>query len=175
MSARRVFISAPSGPNLGRRGVRASRVAASYDPLVGQTPGRKAAKAARGQQPKKRPGKTQREAMKQAQAKKKARGGKPAAKNAAARKKAVPLPRGSVRAAYAGTCPACSKGYGRGEVITKTTDGWGHPGCAPRRLSAAELEFARNKARIDSGEAFRSHKPSEWRLGASPSNTRPAR
>jgi hypothetical protein len=150
--------------------VRASRAAASYDPLVGQTPGRKAAKAARGQQPKKRPGKTQREAMKQAQAKKKARGGKPAAK-----KKTVPLPRGSVRAAYAGTCPACSKDYGRGEVITKTTNGWGHPGCAPRRLSAAELEFARNKARIDSGEAFRSRKPSDWRLGASPSNARPAR
>jgi hypothetical protein len=102
-------------------------------------------------------------------------GGVPAAKKAAARKKALPLPCGSVRAAYAGTCPACSKDYGRGEVITKTTDGWGHPGCAPRRLSAAELEFARNKARIDSGEAFRSRKPSDWRLGASPSNARPAR
>lgn len=71
---------------------------------MGQTPGHKAAKAARGQQPKKRPGKAQREAMKQAQAKKKARGGKPAANKAAAKRKTVPLPRGSVRAAYAGTC-----------------------------------------------------------------------
>ena len=38
----------------------------------------KAAKAARGQQPKKRPGKAQREAIKRAQAAKKAGGGKPA-------------------------------------------------------------------------------------------------
>lgn len=105
---------------------------------------------------------------------KKVRGGKPAAKKAAG-KKAVPLPRGSVRAAYAGTCPACSKDYGRGEVIAKTTGGWGHPGCASRRLPAAGLEFARHKARIDSGEAFRSRRPSGWRLGASPSSASPAR
>lgn len=154
--------------------MRASAAEGSYDPLVGQTPGQKAAKAARGQQPKKRLGKAQREAMKRAQAAKKTGGRKPAAKKAAA-KKTVPPPRGAVRAAFAGTCPACLKDYGRSEVITKVTDGWGHPGCAPRRLSAAELEFARNKARIDSGEAFRSRKPSDWRLGASPSNTRPAR
>lgn len=146
-----------------------------YDPRVGQTPAQKAAQAARGQQPKKRPGKAQREAIKRAQAaKKKAGGGKPAAKKAVA-KKTVPLPRGSVRAAYPGTCPACFKDYANGEVITKVTDGWGHPGCAPRQMSAAEREFARNKARIESGETFRGQKPSDWRRGASPSSTRPAR
>ncbi|MDP9607749.1 hypothetical protein [Streptomyces demainii] len=145
------------------------------DPRVGQAPAQKAAKAARGQQPKKRPGKAQREAIKGAQAaKKKAGGGKPAAKKAAA-KKAVPLPRGSVRAAYPGTCPACFKDYAKGEVITKVTDRWRHRGCAPRQLSAAEREFARNKARIESGETFRGQKPSDWRRGASPSSTRPAR
>ncbi|MCX4902387.1 hypothetical protein [Streptomyces sp. NBC_00892] len=137
---------------------------------MGQTPAQKAAQAARGQQPKKRPGKVQREAIKRAQAaKKKAGGGRPAAK------KAVPLPRGSVRAAYPGTCPACFKDYAKGEVITKVTDGWGHPGCAPRQMSAAEREFARNKARIESGETFRGQKLSGWRRGASPSSTRPAR
>ncbi|MFI1018227.1 hypothetical protein [Streptomyces sp. NPDC020965] len=55
------------------------------------------------------------------------------------------------------------------------TEGWGHPGCAPRKLSAAEREFARNKARIEAGETFRGQKPSDWRLGSSPSSTRPAR
>ncbi|GLX49703.1 hypothetical protein Shyhy01_26530 [Streptomyces hygroscopicus subsp. hygroscopicus] len=119
---------------------------------------------ARGQQPKKRPGKAQREAIKRAQAAKKT-----------AAKKAVPLPRGSVRAAYPGACPACFKDYAKGEAITKVADGWGHPGCAPRQMSAAEREFARNKARIESGETFRGRKPSDWRRGASPSSTRPAR
>ncbi|WP_189716425.1 hypothetical protein [Streptomyces chryseus] len=142
---------------------------------MGQTPAQKAAKAARGQQPKKRPGKAQREAIKRAQAaKSKAGGGKPAAKKAAA-KKTVPLPRGLLRAAYPGTCPACFKDYAKDEVITKVADGWGHPGCAPRPLSAAEREFARNKARIESGETFRGQKPSDWRRGASPSSSRPAR
>lgn len=106
---------------------------------MGQPPAQKAAKAARGQQPKKRPGKALREATKRAQTVKKKGGGKAAAKKAAA------LPRGSVRAAYPGTCPACFKDYAKGEAITKVTDGWGHPGCAPRRMSAAEREFARNK------------------------------
>ncbi|MEU5416055.1 hypothetical protein [Streptomyces clavifer] len=139
---------------------------------MGQNP---AQKAARGQQPKKRPGKAQREAIKRAQtARKKDGDGKPAPKNTAA-KKAVPLPRGSLRAAYGGTCPACFKDYAKGEVITKVTEGWGHPGCAPRPLSAAEREFARNKARIESGETFRGQKPSDWRRGASPSSSRPAR
>ncbi|WP_329583028.1 hypothetical protein [Streptomyces sp. NBC_01361] len=141
---------------------------------MGQTPAQKAAKAARGQQPKKRPGKAQGEAIKRAQAAKKAGGGKPAAKKTAA-KKAVPLPRGSLQAAYPGTCPACSKGYGKGEAITKVTDGWGHPGCTPRQLSATEREFARNKARIESGETYHAQKPSDWRRGSSPSSTRPAR
>ncbi|MFB8105869.1 hypothetical protein ACFC3O_24045 [Streptomyces sp. NPDC056007] len=137
---------------------------------MGQNPAQRAAKAAGGQQPKKRPGKAQREVIKRAQtARKKAGGGKPAVK------KAVPLPRGSLRAAYGGTCPVCFKDYAKGEVITKVTEGWGHPGCAPRRLSAPEREFARNKARIESGETFRGQKPSDWRRGASPSSTRPAR
>ncbi|MFJ3762865.1 hypothetical protein [Streptomyces sp. NPDC090080] len=91
---------------------------------MGQTPAQKAAKAARGQQPKKRPGNAQREASLRAQAAKKAGGGKPAAKRAAA-KKTVPLPRGSVRAAFPGINPACFLDYGKGEVITKVTDGWG--------------------------------------------------
>lgn len=66
-------------------------------------------------------------------------------------KKAVPLPRGLVRAAYAGTCPACFKDYGKGEVIRKAGESWGLPGCAPRQMSVAEREFARKKARIESG------------------------
>ncbi|MFJ9655739.1 hypothetical protein [Streptomyces microflavus] len=50
---------------------------------MGQNPAQKAAKAAGGQQPKKRPGKAQREAIKRAQAaRKKAGGGNPAAKAA---------------------------------------------------------------------------------------------
>ncbi|MFJ5787939.1 hypothetical protein [Streptomyces hydrogenans] len=136
---------------------------------MGQTPAQKAAKAARGQQPKKRPGKAQRAAAKQAQAAKKTSGKKLAAK------KTVPLPRGVVRAAHPGTCPACFKDYDKGTVITKLSDGWGHRACAPRKPSAAELAFARNKARIESGETFRSQKPSDWRLGSSPSSSRPAR
>ncbi|MFD4874561.1 hypothetical protein ACFWOB_14525 [Streptomyces sp. NPDC058420] len=131
---------------------------------MGQTPAQKAARAARGQQPKKRPGKAQREAIKQAQAAKKT-----------AVKTAVPLPRGTVRAAYPGTCPSCFRDYDKGTVITKVGENWGHPGCAPREPSAAEREFERNKARIDSGETFRSRKPSDWRRGASVSSTRPAR
>ncbi|MFE1733659.1 hypothetical protein [Streptomyces bacillaris] len=92
---------------------------------MGQNPAQKAAQAARGQQPKKRPGKAQREAIKRAQAaRKKAGGAKPAVKKTAA-KKAVLLPRGSLRAAYGGTCPACFKDYAKGEVITKVTEGWG--------------------------------------------------
>ncbi|MFF2963328.1 hypothetical protein ACFVT1_31435 [Streptomyces sp. NPDC057963] len=144
---------------------------------MGRTPAQKAAKAARGQQPKKRPGKAQHEAVKTAQAARKASGGKPTAKKAAVKKttanKAVPLPRGSIRAAYPGTCPACFKDHGKGEVITKVADGWGHPGCAPRQLSGAEREFVRNKAWIESGETFRAQKPSDCRRGASPSSTRP--
>ncbi|WP_432128379.1 hypothetical protein [Streptomyces sp. bgisy082] len=135
---------------------------------MGQTPARKAAKAAGGQ-PKKRPGEAQRAAAKQAQAAKKTGGGKPAAK------KTVPLPRGAVRAAHPGTCSACLKDYDKGTVITKVAEGWGHRACAPRRPSAAERAFARNKARIESGETFRSQKASDWRLGSSPSSSRPAR
>lgn len=102
-------------------------------------------------------------------AKKRAGGGKSAAK------KAVPLPRGSVRATSPGSCPACFKDYGKGTVITKVGESWGHPGCAPRQLSVVDREFERNKARIESGETFRSRKPSDWRRGASVFNTRPAR
>lgn len=169
-----VYSRAPLLGVSGARGAHRPLEGGFYDPRVGQNPARKAAKAARGQQPKKRPGKAQREAIKRAQAEKKAGGGKPTAKKAAA-KKTVPLPRGSLRAAYGGTCPACFKDYAKGEVITKVADGWGHPGCAPRPLSVAEREFARNKARIESGETFRGQKPSDWRRGASPSSSRPAR
>lgn len=82
------------------------------------------------------------------------------------------MPRGTIRAQFGGTCPACMREYGRGEPVRKVGLGWGHPKCAP---SSAELEFARNKARIEAGETFRSRKPSDWRMGASPSNTKPAR
>ncbi|CAL9673514.1 hypothetical protein SUDANB176_07827 (plasmid) [Streptomyces sp. enrichment culture] len=73
------------------------------------------------------------------------------------------------------TCLACFKGYAKGEVITKMAGRWGHPGCAPRQLSAAERKFSRNKARVESGEACRGQKPSDWRLGSSPSSTHIAR
>ncbi|MEU2855637.1 hypothetical protein [Streptomyces syringium] len=139
---------------------------------MGQTRGQKAAKAAGAQQPKKKwPGKAQREAVQRSRAaKKKTGGGKPAGV-----KKAVSLPRGAVRAVCRGTCPACLKDYDKGVVIMKVSEGWGHLACAPRKMSAAEREFARNKAAIESGETFRSRKPSDWRLGSSPSSTRPAR
>ncbi|WP_327398720.1 hypothetical protein OG194_00215 [Streptomyces sp. NBC_01288] len=144
---------------------------------MAQTPGLKAAKAAGRQHL----GKAQRTALEQAKAaaQKKAAGKKKGlAKRAAARKtaakKTVPLPRGLLRAEFPGTCPSCLKDYAKGEVITKVADGWGHRRCAPRKLAAGEREFARNKARIESGEAFRARKPSDWRLGASPSNTRPS-
>lgn len=87
----------------------------------------------------------------------------------------MPLSRGSVRAAYPGTCPACFKHYAKGEVITKVTDRSEHPGCAPRQMSVVEREFAPNRARSESGETFRGQKPSGWRRGASPSSIRPAR
>ncbi len=59
----------------GARGGRPYPAHWLYDPPVGQTPAQKAVMAARGQQPKKRPGKAQREAIRQAQAAKKAVGG----------------------------------------------------------------------------------------------------
>lgn len=72
------------------------------------------------------------------------------------------------RTAYPGTCPACFKDYGKGEVIVEVTDGWGHPGCAPRQLSAAEREFARNKARIESGETCHRSFPKLRRIVTTP-------
>jgi hypothetical protein len=42
-------------------------------------------------------------------------------------------------------------------------------------MSAAEREFAGNKARIERGQTYRAQKLSDWRRGASPSSTRPAR
>ncbi|MEU5163851.1 hypothetical protein AB0G74_30145 [Streptomyces sp. NPDC020875] len=142
---------------------------------MGQTPAQKAAKAARAKQSKKRPGKAQREAIKRAQvAKKTAGGGEPDAKKTAA-KKAVPLPRGALRAPYGGTCPACFNDYGKGEVITKVADGWGAPWLRPSEAVGGGVEFARNKARIESGDTYRAQKPLDWRFGASPSSTRPAR
>ncbi|MFF2374851.1 hypothetical protein ACFVUW_10760 [Streptomyces xiamenensis] len=130
---------------------------------MGQTRGQQSLKSTGERQRKKRPGKAQREAVKRARAAKKTSSAKST------------VPRGAVRAAYPGTCPGCLKGYGKGEVIAKVTDSWGHPGCATRQLSAAEREYARNKARIEGGETFRGHKPSDWRVGASPSSSRPFR
>ncbi|MFJ6669050.1 hypothetical protein [Streptomyces sp. NPDC091383] len=75
---------------------------------------------------------------------------------------------------HPGACLACFKDS-KGEVVTKVSDRWGYPGCAPGQHFAAEREFARNKARIESGETFRSQRPSNWRRGASPSSTRAAR
>ncbi|MFC4463814.1 hypothetical protein ACFPH6_04385 [Streptomyces xiangluensis] len=81
-----------------------------------------------------------------AQAKKKTGGGKPAVKKVAA-KKAVTLPRGSVHAAYPGTCPACFKDYGKGEVITKVSEGWGTP-----RLRAPAAVGSRAGVRAEQGQ-----------------------
>lgn len=102
--------------------------------------------------------------------KKKAAGQSKAARSKQA--EAASPPRGTIRAQFGGTCPACTGQYNRGEPIKKVGQGWGHPKCAP---SNAELEFARNKARIMAGETFRSRKPSDWRMGASPSNANTAR
>ncbi|MEW2267041.1 hypothetical protein ACGF5T_35090 [Streptomyces sp. NPDC047853] len=41
-------------------------------------------------------------------------------------------------------------------------------------MSAAEQEFVRSKARIESGATFRGQKPSDWRRGAASSSTCPA-
>ncbi|CAK7286452.1 hypothetical protein ACNFR7_08470 [Streptomyces sp. RM1] len=99
MARLRATLAAATARSSDARGARRLPRVGLYDPRAGQTPAQKAAKAARGQQPKKRPGKAQREASLRAQTtKKKAGGGKPTAKKTVA-KKAVPLPRGSVRAA----------------------------------------------------------------------------
>ncbi|MFC7965483.1 hypothetical protein [Streptomyces cinereoruber] len=87
----------------------------------------------------------------------------------------MPLPHGAVRATHPGTCPACLKDYDKGMVMTKLSEGWGHRACAPRKPSAAERAFARNKARIESSETFLSQKPPDWRLGFSPSSSHFAR
>jgi hypothetical protein len=91
---------------------------------------------------------------------------------AASAKQPGKAPLGTVRAQFGGVCPVCERGYGKGSAIRKVGEGWGHPQCAP---SKAELEFARNKARFEAGVTFRSRKRSDWRMGASPSNTKPAR
>lgn len=141
-----------------------------YAPGVGQTQTQRAAKTARAAQPTKRTGKQQREASRTTAGKKRAAGRSAAATTKQSGK--APLPRGTIRAQFGGTCPACLREYGRGEPIRRVGQGWGHPKCVP---SGAELEFARNKACIEAGETFRSRKPSDWKMGASPSNTKPAR
>ncbi|MER6914621.1 hypothetical protein ABT354_23355 [Streptomyces sp. NPDC000594] len=73
------------------------------------------------------------------------------------------------------TAPAFFKDHAKGEGVTKGIDGWGHPGCAPRKLSAADHEFALSKALIEHGDTLRSRKPSDWRLGSSPSSHRATR
>lgn len=120
-----------------------------------------AAKAARGQQPKKRPGKAQREAIKRAQAAKKADCGKPAAN------KAVPLPRGSLRAAYGGTCLACSKDYGKGEAM----------GIPAVRLGGDRRLSGSSPGTRPGSRPVRRPRPEALglRIGSSPSGTRPAR
>lgn len=38
--------------------------------------------------------------------------------------------RASVKARFPGRC-SCGRSYAKGETITKNSDGWGHPSCAP--------------------------------------------
>jgi hypothetical protein len=86
-----------------------------------------------------------------------------------------------MRAKYATTCPKCGKKVPIGELIEKIGEKYGHQACAPKRRSSlpskgsARREFERNKARIEAGETFRGHKPSDWSRGESPSTPRPRR
>ena len=80
--------------------------------------------------------------------------------------KAAAAGRSGVSAAYAGTCPLCRRGYQAGTKVAKSAEGWAHAACA---------QAQRERDRILSGETFRGHKPSDWKLGSSPSSSRPRR
>ena len=81
-------------------------------------------------------------------------------------------------AKFPGTCPVCNKAFEAGVTIDRVGDaGWGHYLCVhvkdsrqtgkskkKRNGSAkAEAAFLANKARIESGETFRSQYPSTFR------------
>jgi hypothetical protein len=84
------------------------------------------------------------------------------------------------------SCPICRKPLGKQPTAEARSGKTCHASClkqaknagtagakpaAPRKwnTAAAEREFARNKEAIESGRTFRGHKPSDWRLGGSPS------
>lgn len=84
------------------------------------------------------------------------------------------------------TCPICRKPLGKQPTAkaksgkachaacltrAKTTGTAGAQTPAPRQwnTAAAEREFARNKARIESGATFRGRQSTGWKLGGSPS------
>jgi ribonuclease HI len=54
----------------------------------------------------------------------------------ARRSPAAGTARGSVKARFPGRC-RCGRPYAKGETITKNTDGWGHPDCAPADAPAS--------------------------------------
>ncbi|MGW2556318.1 zinc finger domain-containing protein [Streptomyces sp. NPDC001635] len=55
------------------------------------------------------------------------------------------------------------------------TGGGNPPASQHWNTAAAEREFARNKEAVESGRTYRGHKPTEWRLGSSPSTAGEAR
>jgi hypothetical protein len=75
------------------------------------------------------------------------------------------------------TCPLCEKPIGARETMETTAEGaLAHARCVtgrkpskPRRGRRDSNSFAANKARVESGETFRARKPSDWRIGGSPS------
>jgi hypothetical protein len=84
------------------------------------------------------------------------------------------------------SCPICRKPLGKRPTEKARSGKTCHASClkqaktagtsgakppAPRQwnTAAAEREFARNKEAIESGQTFRGHKPTGWRLGGSPS------
>ena len=77
------------------------------------------------------------------------------------------------------SCPICRKPLGKAPTAKARSGKACHTACpeqvgagqSPREwdVAAAEREFARNKARIESGSTFRGRQSTGWRLGGSPS------
>jgi hypothetical protein len=71
------------------------------------------------------------------------------------------------RATMASTCPGCSQRIAVGDSIaTWPAGGWAHVGCA---------QASKERLAILAGDRFASQRPSDYRLGSSPSNSRPRR
>jgi hypothetical protein len=86
-------------------------------------------------------------------------------------------------------CHACKKPISLGETIVKESVGWVHLKCSvtgkepkkkPRKRTglskepglSPEVSFSENARRVNSGETFRSRKPSTYRRGKSPGSYR---